>query len=205
VTVTNDDDAEVTTPADERPDGVSEPLASVGPAVPRALSGRRVDVRRLAEEAYDAYQRELFGFALASTRDATAAEEVVQEAFLRLVMEAGAGRVPDLIRPWLFRVAANLITSRGRRRQVADRMAPRLVSHDVEESPEAAYYRRELGAELASALDAISPDERNGVLMAASGFSGREIAAALGRTEGATRTMLFRARLRIQRRLEGRD
>jgi DNA-directed RNA polymerase specialized sigma24 family protein len=35
-------------------------------------------------------------------------------------------------------------------------------------------------------------------LMAAQGFSGREIAEALGRTEVATRTMMFRAREKLR-------
>ena len=34
--------------------------------------------------------------------------------------------------------------------------------------------------------------------MAANGYSGREIAEALGRTESATRTMMFRARERLR-------
>ncbi len=35
--------------------------------------------------AYDANERDLFSFALAVTRDGPAAEDLVQEAFLRLV------------------------------------------------------------------------------------------------------------------------
>jgi DNA-directed RNA polymerase specialized sigma24 family protein len=35
-------------------------------------------------------------------------------------------------------------------------------------------------------------------VMAATGYSGREIADCLGRTESATRTMMFRARERLR-------
>jgi RNA polymerase sigma-70 factor, ECF subfamily len=200
------DEAVVTSPPGERHTGVNEPLAGVPAALPRALPRRHLtgaDVTRLVAEAYDAHQRELFSFAVAATRDHAVAEDLVQETFLRLVNEIRAGRPPDRTRPWLFRVCANLVTSRGRRIQVADRYAPRLAAESIAESPEAAHLRRELGADLADALLGITADERVGILMSASGFSGREIAQALGRSEGATRTMLSRARVRIQGRLEG--
>jgi DNA-directed RNA polymerase specialized sigma24 family protein len=44
-------------------------------------------------------------------------------------------------------------------------------------------------------------EARLGLMMAARGFSGREIAAALGRSEVATRTLLCRARQRLRNRL----
>jgi RNA polymerase sigma-70 factor (ECF subfamily) len=200
------DEGVVTSPPAERHTGVNEPLVGVPAALPRVLPRGRLsaaDVTRLVTDAYDAHQRELFGFAVAATRDPAVAEDLVQETFLRLVSEIRAGRQPERTRPWLFRVCANLATSRGRRIQVADRYAPRLASESIAESPEAAHLRIELGADLADALLAITADERVGILMSASGFTGREIAAALGRTEGATRTMLSRARVRIQARLEG--
>ena len=39
-------------------------------------------------------------------------------------------------------------------------------------------------------------------MLAAHGFSGREIAAALGRSELATRSLICRARIRLRERLE---
>jgi DNA-directed RNA polymerase specialized sigma24 family protein len=41
--------------------------------------------------------------------------------------------------------------------------------------------------------------------MAARGATGAEIAAAIGRTEGATRTLLCRTRMRIRARLEASE
>ncbi len=43
----------------------------------------------------------------------------MQESFLRLFKEVEAGRTPDNVRAWLYRVGSNLAISRGRRR--ADR------------------------------------------------------------------------------------
>lgn len=164
---------------------------------------RAVDV---VSAAYDAYERALYAFALGITRNGTVAEDLVQESFLRLVREVQEGRTPDNIRAWLYRVCSNLATSRGRRSSVATRYLPFLVSHEVGETPEARHLRLELGSELSAALSGLSHDERTGLLLSAGGFHGPEIAEIIGRTHGATRTMLTRARTKVQARLaEGAD
>jgi RNA polymerase sigma-70 factor (ECF subfamily) len=157
----------------------------------------------IVSAAYDVYERALYAFALGITHSGTAAEDLVQESFLRLVREVGAGRAPDNVRAWLYRVCANLAASRGRRATIATRYLPFLVSRDVGETPEARHLRLELGAELTAALTDLSPDERTCLLLSAGGFRGLEIADVIGRTHGATRTLLTRTRLKVQARLSG--
>jgi RNA polymerase sigma-70 factor (ECF subfamily) len=168
------------------------------------VGSRRVEHGAIADvvaAAYDAYERALYAFALGTTRSGTAAEDLVQESYLRLVREVQAGRTPDNIRAWLYRVCANLATSRGRRATVATRYLPFLASRDIGETPESRHLRLEIGSELSEALAALSPDERQGLLLSAGGFHGTEIAEILGRSHGATRTMLTRARMKVQARL----
>jgi RNA polymerase sigma-70 factor (ECF subfamily) len=155
----------------------------------------------IVSAAYDSLERALYAFALGITHSGTAAEDLVQETFLRLVREVQAGRPPDNIRAWLYRVCANLATSRGRRASVATRYLPFLASREVGETPEARHLRHELGAELTAAMADLSPDERTGLLLSAGGFHGPEIAEMIGRTHAATRTMLTRARMKVQARL----
>ncbi|HLE79032.1 MAG TPA: sigma-70 family RNA polymerase sigma factor [Candidatus Limnocylindrales bacterium] len=157
----------------------------------------------IVSAAYDSLERALYAFALGITHSGTAAEDLVQESFLRLVREVQAGRPPDNIRAWLYRVCANLATSRGRRATIATRYLPFLASREVGETPEARHLRLELGAELTSALADLSADERTGLLLSAGGFHGPEIADVIGRSHGATRTMLTRARMKVQARLSG--
>jgi RNA polymerase sigma-70 factor (ECF subfamily) len=157
----------------------------------------------IVSAAYDTLERPLYAFALGITHSGTAAEDLVQESFLRLVREVQAGRTPDNVRAWLYRVCGNLATSRGRRATVATRYLPFLASREVGETPEARHLRHELGAELSAAMAALSLDERTGLLLSAGGFHGPEIAEILGRTHAATRTMLSRARTKVQARLSG--
>lgn len=169
----------------------------------RSHAADRAQVVDIVSAAYDSLERALYGFALGITHSGTAAEDLVQESFLRLIREVQSGRSPDNVRAWLYRVCANLATSRGRRATVATRYLPFLAGREVGETPEARHLRLELGAELNAALADLSPDERTGLLLSANGFHGPEIAEMIGRTHGATRTMLTRARMKVQGRLSG--
>jgi len=167
----------------------------------RTRASERPNVTDIVSNAFDSFERPLYAFALGITRSGSAAEDLVQESFLRLIREVQAGRTPDNLRAWLYRVCMNLATSRGRRATVATRYLPFLAARDVGETPEARHLRLELGAELSAALAELSADERTGLLLSAGGFHGPEIAEIIGRSHGATRTMLTRARLKVQARM----
>lgn len=197
----------VTPGDDERPGPVPEPAIGVNAVFRDARSrpAAREEIVDVVAMAYDAHERALYAFALGMTRSGTAAEDLVQESYLRLVREVQADRTPDNIRAWLYRVCSNLATSRGRRATVATRYLPFLASRDLGETPEARHLRLEVGSELSDALAALSPDERQGLLLSAGGFHGTEIAEIIGRSHGATRTMLTRARMKVQARLSEAD
>jgi RNA polymerase sigma-70 factor (ECF subfamily) len=183
---------------------VPDPALAAEPVfLVRPRSTDRERTADIVSAAYDAHERALYAFALGLTRSGTAAEDLVQESYLRLVREVQEGRAPDNVRAWLYRVCSNLATSRGRRASVATRYLPFLAAREVGETPEARHLRLELGSELTAALAALSHDERAGLLLSAGGFSGVEIAGIIGRSHGATRTMLTRARLKVRARLVG--
>jgi RNA polymerase sigma factor (sigma-70 family) len=151
-------------------------------------------VTDVALAAYDNHQRALTSFAYALTRDREAADDLVQEAFVRLINELQKGRQPENVQAWLFRVCSNLVVSGARRRNVAQRFISQITPRDTEIDAEYETLRREMSGELTDGLARLSADARVALVMAAHGFSGREIADALGRTETSTRTMMFRAR-----------
>ena len=169
------------------------------PAVRRLAVVSDADLRTdFVMAAYDENQRRLTSFAYALTRDADAADDLVQETFLRLVKEHSAGREPENVTAWLYRVCSNLATSRGRRGVVARKFLERRPAEETEVAAEIEILRHELSETLLAALTILPDDQRSALVMAAQGFSGREIADALGRTETSTRTMMFRARERLR-------
>ena len=114
--------------------------------------------------------------------------------------------MPGLVRPWLFRVAANLAVSRARRGSTALRWLNRQAGSEsrTAESPESHTVRHEATTDMAKALAGLSADARTALLLASQGFSGIEIAAAIGRSDGATRTLMSRARLQLRAELVSR-
>lgn len=151
-----------------------------------------------ASAAFTEHAAALRAFLLRSTRDADAADDLLQETFVRLLVETAAGRAPVLVRSWLFRVAANLATSRARRQGVASRRASELVRRDVAPSPEEVLLDREAGRSLGGRIAHLPPDVRTAMLLAAHGYSGAEIAARIGRSPLATRSLLSRHRGRLR-------
>ncbi len=154
--------------------------------------------------AYDAYRRDLHGYAASITRDPVAADDLVQEAFLRLLREREEGRPPANVRAWLFTVCTNLVKSRARRRSVADRFGRLLAGHareEVDEAAEQTVLRHEREAELLAALATLPTEHRMALLLTAHSFTGPEVARILGRSEGATRNILWRSRLALRDQL----
>ena len=170
-----------------------------------ALAGARVEpalrTAELVAEIYDAHQRELFSFALRTSRDREVAEDLVHESFVRLIVEVDAGREPLNVRAWLYRVIANLAISRARRAAVAQKQLGELLDRRTDSGPEPSYLEQEQRSNLDTVLGELGADARTALLMAANGFNGIEIAEAIGRSSNATRSMMCRARLQLRERL----
>jgi RNA polymerase sigma-70 factor (ECF subfamily) len=181
-------------------DPVIETLEIPRPTTGFAEGSQRVtaDVEWETARAYDEHASRLRAFAIAATRRGDVADDVVQDAFLRLVVELKAGRRPANVGGWLYRVCANLVVSRGRRSSVADRMRGLLVRRDASPSPEDEALHDERDRTLAIALSRLPADARVAVLLAARGMSSGDIGLVIHRSAGATRTYLCRARVRLR-------
>lgn len=155
----------------------------------------------VTSRAYDAHHRQLYGYLVSITRNGDAAQDVVQEAYARLAREVQLRRPPREARAWLFRVGRNIVISRGRRQQVANKQLSRLRDSSVGSSAEDECLVREARRELTLALAQTTSIDRTALLMAAEGYSSAEIARAVGVSEGAVRTRLCRARGRLRLRL----
>jgi len=151
-----------------------------------------------ASAAYDDHGEALRLLLVRYTRDVAAAEDLAQEAFVRLLTELAAGRPPTNTRAWLFRVGINLARSRARRMGVALRRAPELLSRCSMPSPEEELVDREERQRLKALLDGLPGDARAAMLLSAEGYTGAEIARRIGRSELATRSLLCRQRSRLR-------
>jgi RNA polymerase sigma-70 factor (ECF subfamily) len=165
-------------------------------------TGAGAGVHAFVVSAYETHHAELFSFLARAARDRSVAEDLLQETYLRLTREAGAGRAPVEVRAWLYRVATSLVIGSDRRRASAGRWLSHYGRTETDQasaaSPEAGVLSQERAAEMERVLEGLSPDARLALLLSAAGFAGDEIAAATDRTAAATRTLLGRARARVR-------
>jgi RNA polymerase sigma-70 factor (ECF subfamily) len=159
--------------------------------------------------AYRDHYGPLHAYLRNATRDESVAEDLIQESFIRLLSEVRAGRTPDCIAAWLHRVASNLVISRGRRiataRRWMDRCGAERERANSTESPEQVFVRQERSAELRAVVASMPSVERTVLVLSGNGYSGAEIAEAIGRSAVATRAFLCRSRARTRERLAVAD
>lgn len=167
------------------------------------------------ETAFDALFRRWAGPLLRylerMVRDAATAEELVQEAFLR-VHKARDRYVPEArFSTWLYRIATNLALNELRRPRRAHRHAsmdddgaPLLLVASEPPADEVAH-ARQVGAHVEDALDGLPERQRMALWLAAvEGQSYAEVAETLSTSEKSVKALVHRARVRIIARLEAR-
>jgi RNA polymerase sigma factor (sigma-70 family) len=155
------------------------------------------------ESVFASHHGALVRRATGMTRDSEVAEDLVQEAFIRLAREVELGRTPESPKAWLHHVVQNLVRSWGRHRSVVARFDAAYVPPPATDSPESAILWAERTRSIQVVLASLSAAERSSLLLAAEGYSGREIAERLGRTPEATRTLMCRARAKVRTQLAG--
>lgn len=139
----------------------------------------------------------LYRYCLRMTGEPDVAQDVAQEAFVRLVRDDVRGPVPAL-KAWLFRVAANLVRDRYR---VSENRRRLLEIHPVapEPTPDAqrTLEREETVARVRRVLDGLPERDRTLLLMREEGFSYGEIAEEIGVQASSVGTLLARAQRRF--------
>lgn len=131
-------------------------------------------------------RRPLFRYLMSLGLTAAAAEDIVQEAFLRLCQQFSAGACFNL-KPWLFRVAHNLAFDehrRGKHRlsdidptELDQSLAP---AADCRATPEQHAIDAQRAAQLEAAMRRLPPHQQHCLHLRAEGLRYREIAEVLG-------------------------
>jgi len=179
---------------------IEEPMASLA-AMDRAQC--EIDVRALVH----AYSPLLFRVAQAILRNSAEAEDVVQDAFVRVLQHRN--RLPEIreMRVWLVRIVCNLALDRrrrGRTEQLDHAVAEALAANNV--PAEQALVEAQRLRTVFEEIDKLPSIERQAlILTAVEALSPAEIADVLERSEAAVRGLLFRARKRLRKRLERRS
>ena len=189
-----------------------QPLPSLSPAdvdLPRRVAAGDT---KAFEVLMRTYNRRLFRTARAILRDDAAAEDVLQEAYLRIYGSIGTFRGEAKLSTWLVRIVANEALARRRKDQRRAQILPihggsdeaqgMEESVDQGEGPQRQAERAEIRQLLEAKIDRL-PDSYRAVfvLRALEELSVEETAAALGIPEATVRTRFWRARSQLREAL----
>jgi len=163
----------------------------------------RGDERALAA-LYDRLSTRAYGLALRITGNQAAAEDAVQEAFLRLWRRADhydAGR--GSARPWFLQLVRNVaidqVRSRSARGRRDTRDAPDASDQTPPASPEETVAQGERATRVRTALEELPPEQRRALEIAYfEGLSHSEIAEREGMPLGTVKTRIRAGMTRLR-------
>ena len=157
-------------------------------------------------QLYKAHLRDVYSYSYYRVGNHHDAEDLTEQTFLQAyrhferAQRESAGRP---LRPWLIRIAHNLAANyyrdRSRRPQTAIDDADTLVATHT---TEALVEDRDDLKRILECVQRLPDDRREALIMRfALGMDNREIARALGRTDGATKVLIHRAIKQLEQSL----
>lgn len=162
-----------------------------------------MSVRSEVETIYAAERDAVYAYLLYLGVPAERAQELAQDAFLKLYLKMTQGEAIDNPGAWLHRVAHNLaLRFHGREPVYAELAAHLEVAHSAP-NPEHALLAKQRQAALARAMDELSPQQKHCMYLRGQGLRYREIAATLDISTSAVGEFLRRAVSRLKEALHG--
>jgi RNA polymerase sigma-70 factor (ECF subfamily) len=155
-------------------------------------------------ELYERHAGSVYGFLVRRLGDASLAQDLYQEAFLRLHRARATYDPARPFRAWLFGIVHNLLTDalRSRSRAPAGEAATAATRAQAAidaGSPEALTAARESTSALGRALSSLPSEEATVLILARlEGLSYDDIGTILGRSAAATKQLAYRALKRIR-------
>ncbi len=152
------------------------------------------------------YDRAVLRLAMNLLRNAEDAQDVYQEAFLRVYRNLGSFRLDASFQTWLYRIVTNLCLDHLRRRKVRREDSAAAEGHEDQPDPvenlreerpdvdpQRSLLSKELRGRIQEALAGLTPRERAVFeLRHYQGLRLRQIGEILGTTEEAAKNCLFR-------------
>jgi len=171
------------------------PLAGAATTVARARAG---DLDAF-EELMRANERQVLGVAFRMLGRIEDAQDVAQEAFLRLYRNLKRVEDEVEVRRWLYRVTVNLcLDARRRRRPSVELTETNLAAGSAD--PELRYLHVERAEAVARGLETLAGRERAAlVLREVEGLSTREVAELMGASEVTVRAHICTARMKLKK------
>ncbi len=166
----------------------------------QVVEAAKANPRRFAE-LYEHYFERVYAYAIARVRDRSEAQDVTAEVF-----QHALEHLPQFewrgtpFAAWLYRIAANEIADRAKRRAREQNVDPPEAA--IEENFARDFDEAETRARVFRLLEELPPDQQTVLTMRfVDGKGIRDIAKEIGRSEGAVKQLQFRALQNLRDRL----
>ena len=164
---------------------------------------REYDAQALAE-IYDRYAESIYRYAYRYVGDASLAEDLTSEVFLKLLQVLGTSRAPrEQLQGWLYRVARNLAVDWFRQQAKG---VPFSLNEELTpdgNSPATRLEEQQLHQDLRKAISQLTPSQQQVIVLRfGEGRKIKEIGHLMGKSEGSIKVMQYRAMKRLRKLLE---
>lgn len=154
------------------------------------------------EKLYKLFSKKMFGLCMMYTKDISAAEDVLQEGFIKVFGKIKQYKHKGSFEGWIRRIMINTALEKFRKQnwlfpvnEVEDYMGDQESYHDIASEVSA--------RDLMKLIHELTPQYRVVfVLYAIEGYSHKEISQQLGISEGTSKSNLSRARKILQEKVE---
>ena len=144
--------------------------------------------------------RRLRAFLISTLKDPPLADDLLQEAYIRLLRADLKDANIHQVRSYLYKTALSLVADHGRKSSRQRRL------REILPEPEPDHPRPDLSIDMRRLFDKLTPRQQALLWLAyVEGASHREIAVALDLRESGVRVALFRARGKMAQILEHHD
>jgi RNA polymerase sigma factor (sigma-70 family) len=152
-------------------------------------------------QVYEEYAAGLLRYALMTIRNREAAQDAVQEVYLRFFVSRSQGHIIQTPKAWLFRVLRNYLLDCLKSSSVNREIGMENVDLVIDENqdPEVSYHHQELARRVWSLL---APRELECLRLRNEGFGYEEIADILAVRSGTVATLLSRGQKKIRKALD---
>lgn len=162
-----------------------------------------------ASEIFDRYSSRIYNFAYRFLKNSEAAEDAMQEVFVKMLKYANQFHGDAKLSTWLFSITANwcrdYLRKADNKPKDSDDVLVTLPAPS-EHSPERNLEQRENEKRIQKALSALTPEQREAILLSRyQGLSYAEIAQISGCSEGAVKTRVFRAMETLKKALTAEE
>lgn len=159
------------------------------------------------EAIYEMFKGPVFGLVYRHAQDRAAAEDLLQDVFLKVFSHMREVRDASTFPAWVYRIALNTAYSHLRQKRTqAGKVVPLADVEGRVEEPGTEPVESDLRGPLEDAIQALAPRLRTVfVLHDVQGFKHEEIARTIGCAVGTSKSQLFKARLKVRAHLRARQ